>query len=345
MRCLIAPALAAFALTACGDPAPPDATDAATDAAAAMHDAARADAAAHADAGAAGEWLALAPLGQGARQETGVAALDGRIYVVGGFAGFADVATVEVYDPAIDSWRDAAPIPAALHHANLAAVAGKLYLLGSLRGLSFTAAPAVYVYDGATDSWSEGAPMPTGTERGAAAVGVIGDKIYVAGGYRDGSVADFSAYDTLTGTWQTLPPLPEARDHLVGGAVGTTFFAIGGRTGGIEGLRGQTDAFDLATGVWTARAPIPTARGGAAAAVLDGRIHVAGGEGNPATASGVFAEHDAYDPATDSWSTLAPMRTPRHGTGAAAHDGRLYVPGGADVQAFGAVDTSEVFVP
>jgi hypothetical protein len=39
------------------------------------------------------------------------------------------------------------------------------------------------------------------------------------------------------------------------------------------------------------------------------------------------------------------MRSPRHGTGAAGFEGRLYVPGGADVQGFGAVDTNEVLVP
>ena len=39
------------------------------------------------------------------------------------------------------------------------------------------------------------------------------------------------------------------------------------------------------------------------------------------------------------------MRTPRHGMGAATVGGALYVPGGADVQGFGAVDVVERFVP
>jgi hypothetical protein len=36
------------------------------------------------------------------------------------------------------------------------------------------------------------------------------------------------------------------------------------------------------------------------------------------------------------------MVTPRHGMGAAAIGNSLYVPGGATVQAFGAVDTFEI---
>ena len=45
--------------------------------------------------------------------------------------------------------------------------------------------------------------------------------------------------------------------------------------------------------------------------------------------------------ATDTWTTGSPMVSPRHGTGAAALDGVLYMPGGASVQAFGAVATVE----
>jgi hypothetical protein len=74
-----------------------------------------------------------------------------------------------------------------------------------------------------------------------------------------------------------------------------------------------------------------------------GRIVVAGGEGNPAAATGVFDAVEAYDPAGDAWTALAPMPTPRHGTGAATLGRTLYLPGGATVQAFGAVDTHEAY--
>jgi N-acetylneuraminic acid mutarotase len=77
---------------------------------------------------------------------------------------------------------------------------------------------------------------------------------------------------------------------------------------------------------------------------VKGRFVVVGGEGNAAAASGVFDDVEAYDPATDAWDVLEPMLTPRHGTGAAELNGKLYVPGGATQQAFGAVDTNEVYV-
>ncbi|MBK6687922.1 MAG: hypothetical protein IPG45_25840 [Deltaproteobacteria bacterium] len=90
---------------------------------------------------------------------------------------------------------------------------------------------------------------------------------------------------------------------------------------------------------------MPTSRGGAAAAILNEALYVFGGEGNTGAASAVFDAVEAWSFETERWSSLSPMTTGRHGTGAAAIGDRIYVPGGASVMAFGAVDRVEVFVP
>ena len=66
-------------------------------------------------------------------------------------------------------------------------------------------------------------------------------------------------------------------------------------------------------------------------------IIIVGGEGNARdiNVNGVFPDTDGYDPVTDTWRVYAPMRTPRHGTGAAGVGGKLYVPGGATAQGGG----------
>jgi N-acetylneuraminic acid mutarotase len=290
-------------------------------------------------------WQALAPLANGPRQETAVVAFEGKILVIGGFNTTGEVVPdIEAYDPATNSWAPFAPLPISVHHANAAVVGGKIYVLGALRELSFTEIGDVYEYDPSKDAWSARTSMPAGTERGASAVGVIGSKVFIAGGLRKGTVADFSAYDTASDTWEALPALPEPRDHLVGGAAAGVFYAIGGRNGGIGKVAETVYAFDPASGIWSTRAPMPTPRGGTAGALVNNRFLVVGGEGNAAAASGVFDNVEAYDPAADTWAVLAPMLTPRHGTGAAELNGKLYVPGGATQQAFGAVDTNEVLI-
>jgi len=288
--------------------------------------------------GAASIWTALPPLGAGPRQETGVAALDGKIYVIGGFnsAGVV-VPIVEAYEPSSRSWSTVAPFPRPVHHANTAAVGGKIYVVGALIEPTFRAIGDVYAYDPASNAWSPKTSLPSGQERGACAVSVIGTKIYVAGGYRAGNgVADFSSYDTASDVHAALAPLAQAADHLVGGAVGGIVYAIGGRFGGITGLLARVAAFDPSAGTWSERAPMITPRGGTAAAVVRDRIVVAGGEGNTAATSGVFPQTEVFVPADNAWFSLPNMRTPRHGTGGAAIGNTFYIPGGASVQAFGA---------
>jgi N-acetylneuraminic acid mutarotase len=185
--------------------------------------------------------------------------------------------------------------------------------------------------------------MPAGSERGASAVAAIGDLIYVAGGLRGASVGDFSVYDVAMNEWRTLQNMPTARDHLVGAAHNGRFFAIAGRNA--SGLRGDVEIYDPVIPGWSMGRPIPTPRGGCGGAELNGRIYVFGGEGNSAAANGVFDTSEAYDPVANSWATLAVMRTPRHGMGAAAVGNVLYVPGGATLQGFGATTTNESFTP
>src|SRR5262249_7921396 len=67
-------------------------------------------------AGDTGEWSTVAPL-QVSRQEVGVAALDGKVYVIGGTASASRISSVEIYDPAANTWTFAASLPGpALDH-------------------------------------------------------------------------------------------------------------------------------------------------------------------------------------------------------------------------------------
>ena len=271
--------------------------------------------------------------------------VDGDLWVLGGFdAAGRIVARVEIYDPRSSEWRPGPDLPLPMHHANVAVLDGTVYVAGFLTGPSFAANGAVFALEPA-GTWERRRSMPEGTHRGASGVTTADGKLYVAGGFRGSAVDDFSAYDPATDRWTVLADLPVAADHLVAGAIDGIVYAAGGRGGGIASHRPRLDAYDPATGRWSARAPMPTSRAGAAAAVLDGRLYVFGGEGNRRNETGVFAETESYNPEEDQWRIHAPMQTPRHGTGAAAISGSIYVPGGAVVEGFGAVAVAEAFMP
>ncbi len=282
--------------------------------------------------GGVGSWELLAPMALGARQEFQVAALKGLVYAVGAFGTSASSRRLEAYDPTTNTWSTKADIPFASDHPNVATTADKLYILGEV------GAQQSAEYDPVANAWTMRAPIPT--QRAASATAAIGTKVYVAGGAMGSNgasfgptVRDFAAFDTVTNTWETLAELPTpGRNHAVGAAVGGIFYIVGGRTNGpTDGLQSRMDAYDPVAKTWTAKAPMPVARGGCMGGVVNGLIIVVGGEGNAPeiNPNRVFPDNNGYDPATNTWRVFAPMRTPRHGTGAAGLDGKLYVPGGA----------------
>src|SRR6188768_1694268 len=92
------------------------------------------------------------------KMEAPSAALNGKLYVFGGFAGTTYGAPVEpmvsVYDPAIDQWSRAADLPLPVTHCNTVLVDGKVWLAGGYRGAHPGGTVAdVLRYDVAADRW------------------------------------------------------------------------------------------------------------------------------------------------------------------------------------------------
>ncbi|KAF2401072.1 kelch repeat-containing protein [Trichodelitschia bisporula] len=289
-------------------------------------------------------WTPLPPLPLGPRQEHSVTALSNFIYVVGGLLNSTTVTpTIPTFDTLSKSWSQAPPLPTPLHHPSIAALDGKLYVLGgllNLKGADWRPVSAAWVLQ-PNGTWSDLPPPPPGAEVGSAAVGVIGSKIYLAGGLtRRGSgmvpVDGVSVYDTAARTWSQGPPLPEARDHGGGAVVGGTMYVIGGRMGSVRTNRATVWALDVEKGgKWAVKKEMPTARGGVAVVKAGERIYVFGGEGNNAPGTrGVFGEVEGK------------MRVARHGMGAVEVGGSIYVPGGGATQSGSApVEEFDAFRP
>lgn len=258
--------------------------------------------------------------------EVSAAALNGKAFVVCGLTAQGSLNSLYIYDPKLDFWTQGAsvPIPGGADHCNVAAANGKVYVLGAIRIGSPFVDGNTYEYDPGSNRWRVVACM--GTPRGASGVAAIGTKIYVAGGLDPAqSVADFEVFDTATLQWTRLPEMPTARDHLTAQASGGKFYAIAGRRGADLNAN---EEFNPVNSTWRGRAPIPTARGGVASGTIYGRIQVFGGEGNSGTPEGTFRQNEEYDPVTDSWRSLAPMATSRHGLYGVTIDDRIFAPSG-----------------
>jgi N-acetylneuraminic acid mutarotase len=107
------------------------------------------------------------------------------------------------------------------------------------------------------------------------------------------------------------------------------------------------------TGSWTSLRPMPTARYGLASTALDGLVYAIGGAylniGFQGVGRWAVEAVEAYDPATDTWRTMAPL--PPGGrvypNGATVIGGRIYLSGGAgrDTPSAGEYNTLFIFDP
>ncbi|HMP82830.1 MAG TPA: kelch repeat-containing protein [Verrucomicrobiota bacterium] len=264
--------------------------------------------------------------------EMGVAELDGKIYVLGGYPpSRVTQRTVQVYDTQTDSWSYTTPLPIPLNHPMPAVANGKLYMIGGQTTDSGTGSftNTVFEFDPATTNWVARAPMPTSRSAGVAAV--IGNLIYVAGG-RPPRGQDFAVYNVTSNSWQTLPNLPTGRNHLAACALGGRVYVAGGRLGGgfTSPMTNVLEVFDSASNQWSSAAPMPFARGGINGIEADGCFFVFGGEG-PSGMGGevVFGDMLMYVPGEDRWYQLQKLPVPVHGvTGAAYVNGWIHLTGG-----------------
>jgi N-acetylneuraminic acid mutarotase len=76
-----------------------------------------------------GRWSAIADMST-ARNSMGAAALDGKVYVMGGFDGSSVLKSAEVFDPATGRWSVIADMSTARHWPAAAALNGKVYAVG-----------------------------------------------------------------------------------------------------------------------------------------------------------------------------------------------------------------------
>lgn len=129
--------------------------------------------------------------------------------------------------------------------------------------------------------------------------------------------------------WSTRAPMPTARLGGPTAIVASKLFVISGCciTFSPPYARfGNNEAYNPDTNSWTNHAPIPTPVYGAAVGVIDGKVYVAGGQGDQSINNTAILQ--VYDPVTDSWQTKAPLPSPTSAAGGAVIDGKLYVVGG-----------------
>jgi N-acetylneuraminic acid mutarotase len=131
-------------------------------------------------------WAEMAPMQQ-PRSHLGAAAVNGKIYTIGGQTSsyqqygvnkITALNTTEVYDPVTNSWTYRTPMPVPSSGFAVAVCENKIYCISSVEGFNL-------VYDSVLDIWENKTAMPI-SSKGAQA-NVVDGKIYLLLGYHSGS--------------------------------------------------------------------------------------------------------------------------------------------------------------
>ena len=83
-------------------------------------------------------------------------------------------------------------------------------------------------------------------------------------------------------------------------------YAVSGENG--DGYLSSVERYDPALDAWEAVAPMAEARAEHAVAVLDGKLHAMGGQGD---GYNTLSSVERYDPGTNAWEAVVPMGTAR----------------------------------
>jgi len=239
-------------------------------------------------------------------------------------------------DPAPFTWTAVTPCPVPRFEASGVVVNGELWVMGGFLSTMLNVTNQVDIYDPVADHWRLGPELP-GAETHMGVVSVS-DGFVLVGGFQ-GNVLDRITtagvwrYRTANAAWEAAPDLPTPRAAVFAALVGNTVHAAGGL-----GPDGNTDArehlvWDAGSGIaWSAAAPLANPRNHGGGAATHGSFFAISGRHGWDEVGGDDPALDAFDPATDSWTSRAPMPVPRSEIGAATvtmSDGRLLVVGGS----------------
>jgi serine/threonine protein kinase len=285
-------------------------------------------------------WKPAAPIPT-PRQMLG-AASDGKlVYALGGSNGTSDLATVETYDPAADTWTSLPELPGRRSDFGVASTDGRLVVVGGMSQGAIL--KSVVAFDLATQSWN-GLP-DLATARHGMAVAGVGKAIYAIGGASgDGDTEITSAAESLklaprkpqpAAEWRVLADAPTQRLMMAWAVLGDEIWIAGGMRHG--DYLPTVESYNTKTGTWQEHPPLPIPLHHATGANYRGEMVVIGGASdNLAQASNkVFAFRGG------NWEELPPLSHARAASAATVVGDKLVVVGGQDEKKL--VSATEVF--
>lgn len=260
-----------------------------------------------------------------ARSYFGCAQVNGKIYVMGGYNG-GYLNSVYMYDTATNNWTEKYNLPVAMSAFTATAVGDKIYVIGGKTGTSASAIRnSVYVYDTVNNTWDTTRPNIS-TPKAYHTAFYYNGNIHVECGMGSGIPRKNTEeiYNIATGT---TTPGGQSRVFMVDAAAVVTqdrFIGIGGCDTIYSGLYTthimQESLLESST-YYHSGIHMQRARAGLGAALLNGKVYIAGGYNN----NGIFSVLEVMDL---GWEDKGQLPIAANNFKTATLDGKLYMMGG-----------------
>ncbi len=270
-------------------------------------------------------------------------------------AGFAQSTPTVTPTPSPTSsapgaWTVKQKLPVALLDAGGAELGGKLYAVGG-KITGDIHQRSLYIYDPATNVWTQGPDLPAAYPAVEnPAVTSYNGKLYVFAGSTaafTGAVAAAAAYDPATNQWTMLAPMAAGRGGPTAQVLNGKIYVAGGMDNSGASLS-SVEVYDPASNAWSAAPSMAERRDNPGSAVLGGKLYVFGGRTRNADGTevnGTLASVEMFDPATNTWTSRAPMPTGRRTMATGYLNGRAQLIGGERTPSGGTFSQNEEYDP
>jgi hypothetical protein len=205
------------------------------------------------------------------RRYNGIAELDGRIWIVGGEGELGDrggevttLDVVDIYDPQSASWTEGPRLNQVRTDPFVMTSGGRIWAVGGACDAS-TKLQSVESIGSGERAWRFEPELPEPTRQGGCCA--LDGTLYCV------SIDGFFAFDTATAAWDTDVPQPPGeigQAPLVAAHEGEVWVM-----GGFQ--CDETRCYAPLQRAWRTGPRLPTQQSWGAAAVLDGRLYIAGG--------------------------------------------------------------------
>ncbi|XP_038117896.1 influenza virus NS1A-binding protein homolog A isoform X1 [Culex quinquefasciatus] len=255
----------------------------------------------------------------------GVAELEGKLLVCGGYDRAECLKSVESYCPVSNSWTQQCNMGEARGRVQIAVINGTVYAVGGCNGT--TELDSVECLSKLDKKWRKMCRLPLA--RSNAGVCALNDKIYCIGGWNGQSgIRQCDVLKPEDNKWMSIAPLNTGRYQAGVAAYQGKLWVAGGSDA--WNCLGSVEVYDPETEQWTFMPSLLTPRRGCGLAEFNGKLYAVGGSDGTHSLSTT----ECYDEASKCWVAGPNLTTPRSIVSVAAVQNRLYAIGGFSGKTF-----------